>query len=197
MKWGTGGINVDGCRISVNEEDAKKTNRLNHKGNFDWSHKDTTAFKMGQGADISQGRWPANTLFDEEAAEMLDDQSGVLVSKFGKQRSKHEGDKSMFGLAVPKDVNKYSGDTGGASRFFYCAKASQKERGENNKHPTVKPIKLMEYLIKLVTPPNGTVLDPFMGSGSTILAAKNLGFDTIGVEKELEYFNIAKKRVAL
>lgn len=82
-----------------------------------------------------------------------------------------------------------------ASRFFYCAKASKKERGEGNIHPTVKPIKLMEYLIKLVTPPNGTVLDPFMGSGSTGIAAKNLGFNFVGMELSKEYFEIAKRRI--
>lgn len=81
-------------------------------------------------------------------------------------------------------------------RFIYQAKASKRERGEGNRHPCVKPIKLMEYLIKLVTPPSGIVLDPFMGSGTTGLAAKNLGFDFIGIEREAEYVAIAEKRIA-
>jgi adenine-specific DNA-methyltransferase len=84
---------------------------------------------------------------------------------------------------------------GEPSRFFYVAKASQKERGKDNNHPTVKPIKLMEYLIKLITPPNGIVLDPFMGSGSTGVAANNLGFNFIGIELNEEYFEIAKERL--
>lgn len=90
---------------------------------------------------------------------------------------------------------------GEPSRFFYCAKASKRERnagleGMPNGHPCIKPIRLMEYLCKLITPPNGTILDPFMGSGSTGIAAKNLGFDFIGIEREKEYCEIAEKRIA-
>lgn len=85
---------------------------------------------------------------------------------------------------------------GGASRFFYCAKASSDERNKENNHPTVKPIKLMEYLIKLVMPPSPSVLlDPFTGSGTTLLAAKNLGFEAIGIEINSEYVQIARKRL--
>jgi DNA modification methylase len=82
-----------------------------------------------------------------------------------------------------------------ASRFFYVAKASKRERGKDNIHPTVKPIKLMQYLIRLITPPGGIVLDPFMGSGSTGIAAKSLDFDFIGIELDPEYIKIANKRI--
>ena len=81
------------------------------------------------------------------------------------------------------------------SRYFYCAKTSKAERGELNTHPTVKPKKLMQYLCRLVTPKNGTVLDLFMGSGSTGIAAKDEGFDFIGIEKDKEYFEIAGARI--
>jgi site-specific DNA-methyltransferase (adenine-specific) len=81
------------------------------------------------------------------------------------------------------------------ARFFYCAKANKKDRGEGNNHPTVKPTELMRYLLKLVTPPGGTVLDPFMGSGSTGKAAALGGFRFIGIEKERPYFEIAQRRV--
>ena len=81
------------------------------------------------------------------------------------------------------------------ARFFYCPKVSKKERGENNKHPTVKPQELMKYLVRLVTPKGGTVLDPIMGSGSTGMAAKDLGFDFIGIEKSEEYFKICQERI--
>jgi len=81
------------------------------------------------------------------------------------------------------------------SRFFYCPKISKKERGEKNKHPTVKPQELMKYLVRLVTPKGGTVLDPFMGSGSTGMAAKDLGFDFIGIEKSEDYFKICQERI--
>ena len=95
------------------------------------------------------------------------------------------------------------GDFGGASRFFYCAKASSSERnigldtskGEQNIHPTIKSISLMTYLTKMITPKEGIVLDPFMGSGTTGLAAKQEMFGFIGIEKEKEYFEIAQKRI--
>ena len=82
-----------------------------------------------------------------------------------------------------------------ASRFFYCAKASKKDRGEGNNHPTVKPTDLMRYLCRLVTPPGGVVLDPFTGSGSTGKAALLEGFQFIGIEREQEYIEIASARI--
>ena len=113
------------------------------------------------------GRWPANVILDEAAGEMLDRQSGVLTS-----------------------------------RFFYCAKVSKKERNlgckdteDRNCHPTVKPIKLMQYLVRLVTPPEGIVLDPFMGSGTTGCACAEVEREFIGIEKEDEYIEIAKRRI--
>jgi DNA modification methylase len=87
------------------------------------------------------------------------------------------------------------GDSGSAARFFYCAKTTTEERGEGNNHPTVKPQALMRWLVRLVTPPGGTVLDPFMGSGSTGLAADAEQFDFIGCEMSSEYAAIAEKRI--
>ena len=86
------------------------------------------------------------------------------------------------------------GDSGSASRFFYCAKASKSERGEGNNHPTVKPLALMRYLCRLVTPPDGVVLDPFCGSGSTLVGALQEGFRYLGIEKDPDYVNIAYHR---
>lgn len=83
----------------------------------------------------------------------------------------------------------------GASRFFYCAKTSKKERGEGNNHPTVKPVSLIEYLVRLVTPPNGIVLDPFIGSGTTVIACINMDKNYIGFELEKNYIDIAHKRI--
>ena len=85
---------------------------------------------------------------------------------------------------------------GSAARFFYCAKASKKDRGKGNRHATVKPTALMQYLCRLVTPPGGLVLDPFMGSGTTLRAAKDLGRKAIGIEIEEKYCEIAAKRMA-
>jgi hypothetical protein len=87
------------------------------------------------------------------------------------------------------------GDTGSAARFFYCPKVSKRERGKGNNHPTVKPIALMAYLCRLVTLPGGVILDPFMGSGSTGIAALQEGFSFIGIEREAEYVEIAKSRI--
>ena len=80
--------------------------------------------------------------------------------------------------------------------IFYIAKASKSERGTGNTHPTVKPVKLMRYLVRLITPPGGTVLDPFAGSGTTLLAAEREGFDSIGIEMNPEYCEIIRKRMA-
>jgi site-specific DNA-methyltransferase (adenine-specific) len=87
-------------------------------------------------------------------------------------------------------------DTGTAARFFFSAKASRSERGEGNNHPTVKPLALMRWLCRLVTPTGGTVLDPFAGSGSTLIAADREGFSAIGIERESEYVEIARRRLA-
>jgi len=95
----------------------------------------------------------------------------------------------------PDGINPGYGDSGSAARFFYSPKVSKKERGEGNTHPTVKPIALMAYLCRLVTPPGGTVLDPFMGSGSTGIAALQEGFRFVGIERENEYIEIAQSRI--
>lgn len=88
-------------------------------------------------------------------------------------------------------------DAGSAARFFYCAKASSKDRGEGNTHPTVKPTELMRYLCRLVTPPGGHVLDLFMGSGSTGVAAQAEGFRFTGIDLEEEHVAIARRRLGL
>jgi DNA modification methylase len=194
LKHGTGGINIDGCRIGsevrttpIHSDDVKD---------------DTTMFGLHKTIqhhreETTEGRFPANIIFDEEAGKLLDEQSGPTsqghwsktkttgFGEFGNGSSTYEG-------VGPKDKNK---EKQGASRFFYCPKVSKKERGDSNTHPTVKPQKLMEYLITLVTPKGGIVLEPFMGSGSTGIAAKNLGMSFIGIEKEQEYFDIAKQRI--
>jgi len=169
-KWGIGGINVDVCRIGFEEE------------------------KIIEG---TKGRWPANIILDEESAKMLDEQTGELRSGGGNRRP--NGGGKMFNGFKPQEAY-FRASSGGASRFFYCAKASQKERNkgldEKLNHPTVKPISLMKYLLKLLAPPGDSIcLDPFSGSGSTLIAARELGIRCIGIEKEEEYFKISKKRV--
>jgi site-specific DNA-methyltransferase (adenine-specific) len=204
LKWGTGGINIDDCRIPFDMTDTNPaTNPLYRQEN---NYKMPEPGQESNGAvsftssknEISQeGRFPANIMFDEEAGKILDKQSGV--SKSQKRKPEYNKPTEHTNTYTPKasdyrDDNTYS-DTGGASRFFYSPKVSKKERGDGNIHPTVKPIAVMEYLIKLVTPKGGVVLEPFMGSGSTGIAAKNLGMSFIGIEREEEYFEIAKQRI--
>ena len=107
-----------------------------------------------------------------------------------------EGKGGIWSESTGKRAGPTHGDAGSAARFFYCAKASKKDRGEGNVHPTVKPTELMRYLLRLVTPPGGVVLDPFMGSGSTGKAAMLEGFRFIGCELSPEYAEIAKRRIA-
>ena len=127
---------------------------------------------------------------------MLDEQSGVSVSSIGKPRGTHAG----VGWGMTATGAEY-GDTGGASRFFFTAKASSAERseglGQRNSHPTVKPVNLMSWLVRMVTPPGGIVLDPFLGSGSTAVAAVGCGFEWIGIERDPEYVAIAEQRLGL
>ena len=87
------------------------------------------------------------------------------------------------------------GDDGSAARFFYCAKASKSDRGEGNTHPTVKPQALMQWLVRLVCPPDGIVLDPFMGSGTTGVACATEGFDFLGAERDTDSYDTAKQRL--
>lgn len=183
IKWGTGAINIDASRIGSEERfnHPRRTAATAAMGSFSNCE--------GQGSNVT-GRFPANLVLDEEAAAMLDQQSGVRPTSF---REGESGSEKIGMFTKSKRMQTYP-DTGGASCFFYCAKASKSDKGVDNVHPTVKSTKLMSYLITLITPPGGIVLDPFMGSGSTGVAAKN-GFQFIGIEKDSNYFEIAKKRL--
>ena len=144
------------------------------------------------------GRFPANIIFDEEAGKLLDEQSGTSKSTGGRSGNKNGvGSNGIYGQynGEVRDENPGFGDVGGASRFFYCPKTSKKDRDVDNIHPTVKPTDLMSYLIRLVTPKGGVVLDPFMGSGSTGKAAVREGMQFVGIERESEYFDIAEARI--
>ncbi len=148
-----------------------------------------------------KGRWPANVILDEEAGALLDEQSGTGKSRKGKPRSSKDSGEGWGMVATGAEYD----DKGGASRFFYSPKASKSEReagltppeGEKraNTHPTVKPVALMAYLVRLVTPPGGIVLDPFVGSGSTGLATEQEGFRFVGIEIDAEYLEIARQRL--
>ena len=193
LKWGTGGINIDGCRVETNGETPKGSGKGSKNSIFG-----QVANSKGNDGNVTPelGRFPANLILDEEAGKMLDEQSGILKSGGGNKANKKPLARKSQVIPTKDTGEIWEQNSGGASRFFYCAKASKKERGEGNNHPTVKPIKLMRYLCRLITPPGGTVFDPFAGSGTTILAAVQEGFSCIGIEKEPEYCEIIRQRMA-
>jgi DNA modification methylase len=291
LKWGTGGINIDGCRINTNGEkinigfsgkilDEKKgwnnnnverTDYDDSKGRFPSNlilthHPDcelkglkkvkgsrcenpsdckTGSGAMGDSFKIIQGDRPPRGFGDENNEEtiehwechedcpirIMDEQSGITPSNF--RNTKANGSSSIWNSGDKSKSNNLVNDSGGSSRFFYCAKASKSERNNGldgfddkysasaefrpnhmekaiegdsgnpygrwtpikNFHPTVKPVKLMQYLIRLITPPNGIVLDPFCGSGTTGIACKLEGFDFVGMEQDAEYCKIAEARI--
>ena len=186
LKWGTGGINIDGCRVG--------TEVMSGYGNSPFSH--SVPGVVGVEKDKSnsgehQGRFPANLIHDG-SPEVLD---LFPETKSGKMKQKIEGGQfNVFGKQYPRDVETI-GDSGSAARFFYCPKASKRDRDEGNNHPTVKPTALMAYLCRLITPTGGVVLDPYMGSGSTGKAAVQEGFSFVGCELDKDYFDIATARV--
>jgi DNA modification methylase len=195
LEWGTGGINIDGCRIGTDEtitNHSRSAESAISKGKYGDSSEQETHQTEGQ----LLGRFPANIIFDEEAGKILDEQSGISRSfKSKEDYSGIQGSQTIFKGTYGKNTGQLYDDRGGASRFFYCPKTSKSDRNEGNNHPTVKPTDLMAYLIRLVTPKGGIVLDPFMGSGSTGKAAVREGMEFIGIERENEYFEIAKSRI--
>ena len=137
------------------------------------------------------GRWPANVVLDEEAAAALDAESGKLMTHPGVCRSDYA--PGMYGAARQSGDVLSVGDSGGASRFFYCAKDRHSRRGDDNPHPTVKPLSLMRWLIRLLKA--DTILDPFMGSGTTGVACVEEGRSFIGIELNPEYVDLARRRI--
>jgi DNA modification methylase len=190
LEHGTGALNIDGCRIGTEV-------RINTPGST------SPRVAMGGGwrddaqPSIATGRWPANVALDAEAGAILDEQSGTL--KAASSRT-NRADRGPFtsGTESLSESPVYDDGGGGASRFFYCAKASKKDRNTNgatNTHPTVKPTELMRWLIRLVTPPGGIILDPFGGSGSTGVAAQAESVRCILIEREAEYLAIIRERL--
>lgn len=189
LEHGTGALNIDACRIGT-DGGTRRDGKATEANDSGWGN------MRGHGiADIGAGRWPANIALDATAAGMLDEQSGTSSSTIGKPRSAGNGD----GWGMTETGAEYA-DTGGASRFFYTAKASRQDRNvgglADNTHPTVKPTDLMRWLIRLVTPPGGIILDPFGGSGSTGLAARAENVRCILIEREPEYLQIIRDRLA-
>jgi site-specific DNA-methyltransferase (adenine-specific) len=198
LAHGTGALNVDGCRIDCDqrpERDSRDHRDLSSNGIYGDGLNGSRAT-----GETTTGRWPANLVLDEEAARQLDEQSGELTSGANPtRRGSYKFRDTYHRFEGQRDCDAARGqDSGGASRFFYTAKSSSGERhyAGKNKHPTVKPVDLMRWLCRLVTPKGGLILDPFMGSGSTGIAALAEGFRFIGIDLDTEYVEIARRRIA-
>jgi len=193
LRHGTGAINVDGCRVGTSKQvpaSASTTpNAIYGKG---LGSLGTGA--SGSGFDPNVGRWPANLIHDgsDEVVGLFPANAGASAPVKGTEASM----ASVGAVTGKRDrvPGAFHADTGSAARFFYTPKASTAER-QGVTHPTVKPLDLMAYLCRLITPPNGTILDPFMGSGTTIKAAMSEGFKAIGIERDPDYFAMAQQRL--
>jgi DNA modification methylase len=227
LVWGVGGLNIDGSRIGRASDDVSVAG--SRTATFGTQETESGGDGSGGWSQNDAGRWPANVIFDEVTAGLLDEQTAHLHTAGSRT---HRIDRGPFDSGAGDSISDQTyADTGGASRFFYVAKASKRDRNEGleelgavsagdmvdrvegsagmdspragagrtsgakNFHPTVKPTQLMRYLIKLVTPPGGTVLDPFTGSGSTGKAALLDGFQFVGVELTEEYLPIIEGRL--
>jgi site-specific DNA-methyltransferase (adenine-specific) len=188
LKHRTGGIHIDACRIEGKDNPVKWTKP---RGGI-WKTDSDAKAKL---VENKKGRFPSNVMHDgSDVVKDIFPKSKGFVSNGNAPVGEH----SKGNIKPMRRGNAVSyGDDGSAARYFYCPKTSKSEKGNDNTHPTVKPIKLMKYLCRLVTPKGGTVLDPFMGSGSTGIAAKDEGFEFIGIEREKEYFEIAERRVSV
>lgn len=208
LQHGTGALNIDACRIHTagSEGVAYTVKRLKpgatlQKTGGTWRPDDNTDLPWEAGREYEgqtkDGRWPTNVVLDDTQAAELDKQSGMTASREGKPRAGANGD----GWGMTATGAEYS-DTGGASRFFptfrYEAKAPTKERPrvDGVAHPTVKPLDLMRWLVRLVTPPGGTVLEPFAGSGTTAEACVIEGFRCIAIEREATYLPLIVARLS-
>ena len=188
LAWGTGALNIDGCRVG-DGGGTTKGNPPKGESNGIYGNGINGACEI---VDLGKGRWPANVILDEHAAAELDRQSGTSESRVGKPRGAAHGE----GWGMTATGAEYA-DTGGASRFFYVAKAptSERPRVGGIAHPTVKPLDLMRWLVRLVTPPGGTVLEPFAGSGTTAEACVLEGFQCIAIEREADYLPLIVSRL--
>lgn len=195
LEWGTGAINIDGCRVPTSEtisNHSRTADAARSKGKYG----DSSAQETHQTSGQSLGRFPANLVHDgsDDVLALFPQSKGQQGNLSGNEPSR-TGDNGIYGHYGPRSECIARNDFGSAARFFYCAKASKSDRGEGNDHPTVKPTALMEWLVRLVTPQGGVVLDPFMGSGSTGVAAKREGMGFIGIERDGHYFEIARNRL--
>lgn len=193
LEWGTGGLNIDGCRVEVEDVENYEFNR---RGFHERSKPDVKPYQGGwkpltvETPEL-KGRFPANVIHDgsDEVVELFPGETQRFF--YSAKASRSERNAGLDGMEErDSSFRDGSGFTGLLNGVEYG-----RHTKTQNHHPTVKPIALMRYLCKLITPPNGTVLDPFMGSGTTGCAAVQEGFSFIGIEREREYYEIAEKRI--
>src|SRR5699024_10178148 len=206
LAHGVGGLNIDACRIGTTETLGR--------AKAGWGSKAVGADDYGQfnsiGITKEGGRFPANVLLDEHAAKEMDKQSGWQKDGTAVMRNRKNSEANPSGIysshVREAESDQTFGSGGGASRFFpvfkYQAKAPKRERpvieredGSKIQHATVKPLALMEWLVSLIVPPGGVVLDPFAGSGTTLEAARNKNFRAIGIEQDADYIKLINKRL--
>ena len=227
LTYGTGGLNIDGSRVGRADDDVSTGGFGNGGIGIAAVGENNGEGQNAEWVESTQGRWPANFIHDgsDEVVQLFPDTKSGKLNK-----TSITAQNAIYGNR-PKEMTGIFdyGDSGSAARFFYCAKASKRDRNEGldgfevkrssgygydkglgnagegmfkdrnpikaNHHPTVKPTSLMQYLVRLVTPPNGIVLDPFMGSGSTGKACAYENFDFIGIDQSAEYVEIARARI--
>jgi site-specific DNA-methyltransferase (adenine-specific) len=201
QRWGTGALNIDRCRVATDENlnggaYAEVGGRSVSQSLHDQTGMNVARKTVGKEFNQPPGRWPANVIHDGS-----DEVAGMFPDAPGQQRAvgPANGPKpgiNVYGKFGPRDQCEPRNDSGSAARFFYTAKADADDR-LGSKHPTVKPLDLMQYLVRLVTPPGGLVLDPFAGTGTTGEAAWREGMRAVLIEREPEYLGDIRRRMVL
>jgi DNA modification methylase len=203
LEHGTGALNIDACRVEHANAADLAVSLSKNPGRSDSVTSGVYGADRPQQRVNTAGRWPANVVFDEHQAAVLDEMSGERPS--GKPQNRYTSGDKFGGTPYGEGLEQRTGwatspgyvDDGGASRFYYVAKADASERPRVNgtSHPTVKPLALMRWLVRLVTPPGGTVLEPFAGSGTTVEACIVEGFQCVAIEKTDEYLPLIMARI--
>ena len=200
MEHGSGALNIDGCRVGFSgPADEAESKGKNRHADFNSGPRDNAVFgadnrPRGENGNYNPpGRWPANLIHDgsDEVLALFPLTTSVGHTPAARGR----GGLSTSGHAGQDGIAERHHEAGSAARFFYCAKAAASERGDGNNHPTVKPLALMRWLLTLVATPGGLVLDPFLGSGSTGVAAADLGLRFVGIERDRRHFDTACERI--
>ena len=189
LKHGTGALNIDACRVGTSGAHQKFPSNVKSKTSSVGGYLNSKA-----GIPIPKGRWPATVIHDgsKEVLDIFPDSNGAAAPVRGTELSE-TGQSGIYGRYARVASNPIINDSGSAARFFYTAKATKHDRLDST-HPTVKPVSLIRWLNRLLTPPGGIILDPFAGTGTTGIAALLEGFDCVLIERETEYIEDIVKR---